>query len=279
MTDDVSKMVKQAAEAAKLAPKHLQEAAFNKAFDALVGGSTRQADIPQPPRKQRGSRTKKESPDPKENDVGNSLEGLDRTAHTDINHNDSALNNSLRLILAVKQDMDIDGLTATQIAKVLVDKFRCRITQQAVSMALNRAGRYVNRHKEGNLVIFRIMAPGEEYLAKSREKPEEVAPASRTLDRSKKKTSKTKAKKKAAKTITKRTGTRSVGSFAAVNQLYEAGFFSSARRIGNIIDHLKHQHGRTLKGNEISPALLRHLRTDKLTRKKNADNQYEYQQS
>lgn len=283
MKIDVSRLVKEATEAAKYAPDHLQEAAFNKAFEALMaanqgGGGTGT---------QSSSGNNKKGPGgPKssENQGGKSaLEQLDRTGHSEIEHNDTALNNSLRLLRAAKDDLGLDGLSASTIARVLIEKFRCRITRQAVSQALNGAGRYVNRHKDSGLVIFRLMAPGEDYLDGLKGTLDAEPKPSATQRRGKKKTgAKTRKSDRAnsqAEKLAKKSASRGKAGLAtAMSQLYDAGFFSSARTIADILSKLKHDLGRTFKQNELSPLLLRWLRSDKLKRNKNNDNQYEYKQ-
>ena len=68
------------------------------------------------------------------------------------------------------------------------------------------------------------------------------------------------------------------GSFALVSSLVDEGFFKTARTIRSIIDHCGTHKGHHFEANEVSPALLRLLRNETLTRKKNKDNQYEYSQ-
>jgi hypothetical protein len=75
----------------------------------------------------------------------------------------------------------------------------------------------------------------------------------------------------------KRTGTGR-GAWAVVSALVDEGFFKTPRNIRSIIDHCGTHKGHHFKANEISPALLRLLRNEKLSRKKNKDNQYEYSQ-
>jgi hypothetical protein len=67
-----------------------------------------------------------------------------------------------------------------------------------------------------------------------------------------------------------------VGAYAAISQLLESGFFSSGKTIGDIVEHCKTAKGHHYKANECSPALLRLLRDEKLTREKNESGQYEY---
>ncbi len=66
------------------------------------------------------------------------------------------------------------------------------------------------------------------------------------------------------------------GSFALVSSLVDEGFFKTPRTIRSIIDHCGTHKGHHFEANEISPVLLRLLRNETLTRKKNKDNQYEY---
>ena len=273
----VAELIVEASEAAKLAPDHLQEIAFSKAFDVLSEGSATQSGTVtsggQPKRAQ------SKTPSKEKGDSGALLDALNRTAHPEINHGQSGLDNSLRLLRAARDDLGIDGLSAAEISRVLTEKFRARISRQAVRQALNDAGRYVNRDKEGSVVMFQIMGPGEAYL----DKPKEAgAKAQAKGNNTKKKVStKPKAAKKAAK-YSKETADssskskRRVGPDAALRQLYDDGFFSSVRTIGNITEELKHSHGRAYKSSEMSPVLLRYLRNGDLKREKNKDNQYEY---
>lgn len=279
---DLKQLVKEATEAAKQAPDHLQEAAFNRVFEALmanqqgVGNSNHEAGSPAGMKDIKG-RKQMERPAGE-----NSLEHLDRTQHSDIRHNDLALNNSLRLLQAAKDDLGIDGLSAATIAKVLVDKFRCKVTRQAVSLALNSAGRYVNRHNQGGLVIFRIMAPGEEYLGlkSSLDSNSKISAGKRRVRNKKRSKTETLGHSKALtnKSSQKLASRTKAGPTAAMSQLYDTGFFSSGRTIVDINGKLKHNLGHTFKQNELSPLLLRWLRNGKLTRNQNSDNQYEYKQ-
>lgn len=283
MKIDLALLVKEAAAVAKQAPDHLQEAAFNKVFEALMA-SHDAVGSGAPKSGSLGNRKAIKEQKPAEHHAGSSaLEHLDRTKYPDIQHNDLALNNSLRLLKGARTDLDIDGLSAAAIAHVLVDKFRCKVTRQAVSMALNGAGRYVNRHNEGGLVIFRIMAPGEEYLDALKNSPQNNSKpaANRRGSRNKKrrKTAESRQSSPPTKTSPQKSasGTKA-GPATGMSQLYDSGFFSSARTIADINGKLKHDLGRTFKQNELSPVLLRWLRNGKLTRNLNTDNQYEYKQ-
>ncbi len=281
MANDLKRLIKEATEASEHAPEHLQVAAFNKAFDALKEDRqiTNSSAVKHTPEGRIKDDKKKTSED--NDSVGKSLDRLDRTKHADIRDGETVVNNSLRLLRAAKEELNIDGLDAPSIARILVDKYRYSTSRQGVSNALNRAGRYVNRHKAGKSIIFRIMAAGEEYLNElsNNHQVTDVKPKQSRKKPATNKHTKTIKKKAASKQSKKSVRTRKVGSFAALTQLYEASFFSTPRTISSIVDHLKHKHGRSFKSSEISPPLLRLLRTNKLTRDKNSEKQYEYKKT
>ena len=58
--------------------------------------------------------------------------------------------------------------------------------------------------------------------------------------------------------------------------LIGSGFFSDARTIGTVQEHLEKAQGRRYRATDLSPTLVRLLREEKLTREKNAEGQYEY---
>jgi hypothetical protein len=66
------------------------------------------------------------------------------------------------------------------------------------------------------------------------------------------------------------------GAVATVAQLLEGDFFKKPRVSNDIIKHCKDNLARTFKANEFSGKLGQLVRTNQLTRAKNADNQYEY---
>jgi hypothetical protein len=66
------------------------------------------------------------------------------------------------------------------------------------------------------------------------------------------------------------------GARATLTQLLETPLFNKAQTINSIIEHCKHNLARTFKPNEFSGSLARMVRSGELTRKKNADHQYEY---
>ena len=111
-------------------PENLQEAAFNRAFEALLAEETGAAGSTGRKSRQGGKRPKKETAKPRSRTAD--LDAIDRTNHPEISHEATARDNSLRVLRVAKDTLDIDGLDAGSISRVLVDKFRCRVTREAV---------------------------------------------------------------------------------------------------------------------------------------------------
>lgn len=298
MAKSVAQLIKEATEAVKDVPDDLRPVAFQKAFDALAGEQGGGGATGSPPtakgRRSTGAGGKRQTPRASSDSSRSQLDDLDRTSHPKINQDATALANSLRVLQAAHVELGIDGLSASDIAHVLTDKFRCRITRQAVSQALNAASKLVNRHKEGNSVIFKIMSGGEKHLsdldsgtasepAKSTKKKSKSAKKTKATNKtassasssdgtSTKKTKKTRrANAKGAKKSSSRPGPK-----AALQKLIDGGYFAKPRGISDIIEHLRHSTGHTYKPTDMSPTLVRLLRENALTRTQNSDNQYEY---
>jgi hypothetical protein len=66
------------------------------------------------------------------------------------------------------------------------------------------------------------------------------------------------------------------GAVATLTQLLSGTFFDKPRTINDVIEDCKQNLARTFKPNEFSGKLGRMVRNGDLTRKKNADKQYEY---
>lgn len=71
----------------------------------------------------------------------------------------------LKILSIVKNDFDIETLSASDIATILEQKFREKKTINAVSMSLMESvGRYVDRIKEDKGFRYRITGSGQERL-------------------------------------------------------------------------------------------------------------------
>jgi hypothetical protein len=75
---------------------------------------------------------------------------------------------------------------------------------------------------------------------------------------------------------TRKRASAGTGAPATLTQLLSGSFFDKARTINDVIEHCKHNLARTFRANEFSGKLGRMVRNNELTRKKNANKQYEY---
>ncbi len=73
----------------------------------------------------------------------------------------------------------------------------------------------------------------------------------------------------------KRIGT-GAGAVSTLLELYESGFFKTAKTIGEITSHSEVHKAKKIRPNEISGKLGRMVRTGELKRQRNSDGQYEY---
>jgi hypothetical protein len=113
---------------------------------------------------------------------------------------------------------------------------------------------------------------GEETSEELDEKPANT----RTSRKSRPRPTASKKKTDSATSATRKKAPAGTGAPATLNQLLAGPFFDKSRTINDIIEHCKHNLARTFKANEFSGKLGRMVRNDELTRKKNADKQYEY---
>lgn len=66
------------------------------------------------------------------------------------------------------------------------------------------------------------------------------------------------------------------GPSAILQSLLEKGFFDKKKTITDVVSHCKNNLARTIPTNQLSGPLARLVRDEKLSRNKNAENQYEY---
>lgn len=156
---------KEAAEVASQVPENMQQAAFIRALDILLGDKTIKKSTAKSSGKKNLTKkiTVKSKADP---EVEKTLQTISRTKYPMISKFEKVLDRSLQILKISKDDCDIDGLSSTQIATLLTEKFRLRTSRQAVQFALSSATNLVDEQREGRAVRYRIMHPGEEHLNK-----------------------------------------------------------------------------------------------------------------
>ena len=96
------------------------------------------------------------------------LENINRTEHPKLFDLQISLDRALYILKIARDELKIDGLLASQISQVLRDNFRLKVTHNAVSMALMKAVKYVDRKKiviSGGIgYTYHLMHGGEVYL-------------------------------------------------------------------------------------------------------------------
>ena len=281
---DLKELFKQASEIAQQVPENMQEAAFNRAIDLLTGDTSRQA--PAAPVSQAPTRKKKTSqksrsektPEPA-NDL---LKSIDSTQHPGITAASKILDRSLMILQIAYTDHGVDGLAPSEIAEILTDKFRVNTRSAAVSNALGEATNLVNRVPDGAGYRYKIMGPGEEYLAHMGETGTELPWTKKKTKRAKKRTKKKvekNAKKTGAKGSKKTASQGRIGPKAAVTSLIESGYFSTARTGPEVQAYIKAKRGFNFGTDQLRVAMLRLVRDQKLNREENPDGRYEYKKS
>lgn len=293
-SDDLEKAFLEAAEIAKKLPKNLQEAGFNRAVEQILGKKS-----PAP-----GTRRSREEGSAKSRQTADGsrilelVEAIDRTAYPDVGATTRLGDRALKVLQLAHQDHDVDGLTAGEIATILSRKFRLPAKANSVLKALERETNTVDvRSGSGASRVFHIMAPGDSYLERLRAGDEDVRKGRRGPARTTSKkagggkkndaaksepTGKTASGKKTATPKGKATGKKAAGRpgpKAAIGQLLNAGFFRSARTISEIQAELQHRRGHSYSVQELSPALVRSIRDETLSRERNSEGQYGYSQA
>ena len=161
MAKDIEDIFLKAAEIVKKLPKNVQETAFNRAVEELKKKQSETGRII----KKEVIREKNSSS--ATNDI---IDKIDRTKYPDMGETSRTADWALKVLQLAAEDYDTDGLTAAQIASILTLKFRLPVTANAINTALDRETKTVDVKKSIQGKIFRIMAPGEDYLHQLRSK-------------------------------------------------------------------------------------------------------------
>lgn len=291
---DLKELFKQAAEIAKQVPENMQEAAFHRAVGLLTGeGDGRKPQSPS--RRKEKSRTPRVADSDDQSSFDDLLQQIDSTQYPRVRSAGKVLDRSLIVLQIALRDHRVDGLTPTEIAHILTKKFRLTTSRQAVGMAFKDASNLVDRLSEGGGYRYRIMAPGEEYLAHldndTGAEPGHSVRSTRKRQRTKRPKKSTNAnepsesvsanasgdarpsKKKRAR---RPTSSKKIGPKAAIMSLIESGFFSAGKTGPEVQGHLKKKRGLDFGTQQLLMAMLRLVRDEFLERDENDDGQYEY---
>ncbi len=274
---DLKELFKQAAEIAKQVPESMQEAAFNRAVDLLTQGLPEKDTIggSSGKEKNRPKKSLSKNEDSDVNAIDELLSKIDSTQHPGVAAASRVLDRALMVLQIARTEHGIDGLTPPQIAKILTEKFRLGTKYHSVSMALGKSTNYVNRVAEGSGYKYRIMSPGEEYLAHL----ETDGDASQNIPAKKPRKNKKKASPSKAPSASPKSNRKSgnrPGPKQFLERLIADRYFDTKREISSIISHIQDTHAHTYKATDLSPTLIRLLREGKLERTKNEQGRYEY---
>lgn len=276
--DHLAEITEQALAISSKAPPQLQEAVFNRTFDALLAAASdsvshkERGSCTGTPKVTRSTTANKEAAGP---DVATRLMSALRSPdHPDIEKLANAKLRSLYILKVAKDDHDIDGLTPPTIATILTDKFRIRTTPAAVGMALKDERTTVDREKAaGGAFMYRIMSAGEEVLEAALETARtEPAQAAKPSHRAKPRTRTDSKSKSPAKSASR----AKIGPKMAIRQMLEADEFGQTETVESIRTHLSTNYGRSFEAKHIANALLRLLRDGAVGRKLNDEGVYQY---
>ena len=283
---DLQTAIAKATELVKDLPPDLRQVAFAKAFDALTAldGSSGVS----PPSGGAKSAPRQQNKVADETVTKSLLEALDSTNHPEIVDGKQARDLALWVLKAARDTAKVEWLTPAIICAILREKFRISVKVNAVTMALSRAGKFVDRRKQNDVYVYRIMSAGETLLSSSDSTHSSVKRTSPEATFAKKSPtdSRAAAKKRAAGLGAKRAsgGARTraphaagrLGPKAMLEALIASGYFMERRTIGDIIAHVEVKQARKVKATDLSPALGRLQREQKIDRDRNAQGQYEY---
>ncbi len=296
MNDDekLQEIVKRAAAVAAGVPQALQEAAFNRAFEALLhpgsGGEPNGHSSAG-----RAARTVRETEGgsgggDKPIDPVAAMVALPRNVYAQVDDETGAMGKALALLTVAENEAHINALTSSQIAQILTTKLKWKVSRQAINQAMDRAGRMVDSTSGAGARAYTIMAAGQDYLNTPIDErmapsgssgPRRRARASKAASSSKSKTAKPTSSDDSDPAIAKKTTPARrtdgrTGPREAVERLVGNGFFATPRTLGAIRTELRDSTAVDYKSTDLSPAMTRLLREGKLSRRKNEESQYEY---
>lgn len=266
-TDNLKELFEKASQIASVVPENMQPEAFNRALEALQAGFKQKSNSEKTIAKKIVSDT-----DPISDDQW--WQSIDSSRYPDIFTAPNGTHRALRILQIARDDFNTDYVTANTISTLLLKKFKIDMATKTVSARLGDVLKYVNRQSEGNGYKYSLMHPGDEYLAGNASKapspstkPKRTAPKKKEEDQKEQPDSSTNKPKK--------NGSRP-GPKGMLENLIKAGFFSQPKTIPDILKHVTKNFGYTYKNTDLSPALVRLVRAQKLGRDENSSGQYEY---
>lgn len=238
---------------AKKAVEHLEEPYKSKAFEVLLSkllsGEPAPASTPVLARAPVTMPAASYEPDA----VEKAMNKIDRTKYPLMFKLRTVLERAIYALCIAREQGGLDWLTAPEISKLLMEKFRVKATSAAVSMALMRS-EYVDRNSVetggGAGYNYRLMHAGEERIKALLKDP--FAEQSTTAATPKSKNNRTAIK-------------RTAGPAARIAGLMEKSFFEKPKDAMETNQRLK-DDGFHHEAKRVHTALLRMVRQGKLRR-------------
>ena len=287
-SNDIQVAIARAAELVEKGPEDLRQIAFSKAFDALIGTESfgpAASSGPAPAAQRKAARPRGGAQQTIASDAVAIAAALDSTAHPEIASGKPARELALRVLKAAREGTETEWLTPNDVWTILRDKFRVSVKLNAINMALFRAGTLIDRRKQDDTYVYRIMGAGEEYLAKI-DTGEDARPiASKRTSIKPRQASKRPKKDAAAKiadasgamsTISKARSSGLPGPKATLESLITSGYFDEPRTMSDVIKHVQVKQARAFTASDLGPTFVRLQREKKLDRERNGEGQYEY---
>ena len=259
----MKKLFRQAAEIAQQVPDNMQAAAFNRALDMLreehapLPETTTDEDKSAEPEPRADARAAKEA---KEFQVGLLMKAADSKRYPEVASTGKVLDEALMILQIASRDHGIDGLTPSEISRLLTEKFRVSTTSAAINRALGASPALVHRVRRGQMFEYKLLRAGEHYLSgltKTGGLPE-------------------KRPHKSSRGSAAAASSNGLGPKQILRDLIAEGYFASPRRVSEIVGRIREKHAKDYKSANLSSALVRLQREDALKRTKNARGRYEY---
>lgn len=283
---DLKELFKQAADIAQQVPDAMQAAAFNRAVDLLTGAGTA---VDHTPRRQKSRlSTAAAAPKDQQQETGSLttlLREIDSTQHPGVRSTSDVLARALMVLQIARTEHEVDGLLPSEIARILTEKFRLNAKDSSVRMALGRATNLVNRVQQGKAFVYRIMGPGEDYLAHLGTGEKALKPAAarggrkttpRARQGSDEQPRKSKSESDHSPARPKKMSSGKAGPKSIILSLVQEGYFDAPKTAPQILQHVKTKRGFDLGLQQVSLTLLRLVRDSVLERDTNSEGQYEY---
>lgn len=243
---DIKRIFKEAAEIAKGLPRGLQEAAFNRALDVLLSGSSTDAEE-------------------QDADVARRLFAIPGSR--------ALLDTSVAAINMVADRLGIEELDADEVADFIEEKLGPHLNEGVVGRALDGADEVLRTLAGANPLNTFLHESDREGKASSRGRTQHKANAAKTKA-GKKDTKKRRKGPASNKTERATTG----GITQLIINLVRKGFFTSARTAAQVALHLNRQ-GFNFTVYQLTPVLVRLLQAGLLRRTTGPGGQYAYEKA